>query len=133
VFSLGAPAIFQTGIIAKPGPFGQLTLQKDAEVIIEQDVGVEHDRAPGDLPRAVHLAQHMLAAAGDELVIRLKMRAVDHKRGLGLYLTVLQRGRLEIIDQVTKTALAPRGRDLCCRQRTRGAGPDVLTWRQHFA
>jgi hypothetical protein len=65
-------------------------------------------------------------------MIRLQVRAVRQKRGLGLYLAVLQRGRIEIIDQVTTTALAPHGRGLCRRQRTRGAGPDVLAWRQHF-
>src|ERR1700730_1044074 len=76
-------------------------LKKYAEVLVEQDVGVEHDRAPLYLPRAVHLAQHVLAATGEELMIRLQMRAVHQKRGLRLDLAVLQPRRLEIADQVT--------------------------------
>jgi hypothetical protein len=56
----------------------------------------------------------------EELVIRLQVRAVHEKRGLDPYLTVLLGGRLEILDQVTTTALALHGRGLCCRQRTRG-------------
>ena len=47
-------------------------LEEDAEVLVEQDVGVEHDRAPGHLPRAVDLAQHVLAATGEELMIRIQ-------------------------------------------------------------
>src|SRR5713101_7535910 len=43
----------------------------------------------------------MLAATGEELMIRLQARAVHQKRGLGLYLAVLQRRRLESTDQVT--------------------------------
>ena len=103
-------------------PIVRVVLEKHAEVFVEQDVGVEPDRAPSHLPRAVHLPQHVLAATGEELMIRLQMRAVHRKRGLGLYLAVLKRGRLEIIDQVTTTALAPRGRGLCCRQSTRRGG-----------
>ena len=52
-------------------------------------------------------------------MIGLQMQAAHQKRGLGLYLTVLQRGRLEIIDQVATTALAPHGRGLCCRLHAR--------------
>src|SRR6266446_2280200 len=77
-----------------------LTLEEDAEVLVEQDVGVEHDRAAPHLPRAVHLAQQILAATGEKLMIRLQVRAVHQKRGLGLDLAVLQRRRLEIADQV---------------------------------
>ena len=35
-------------------PIEFCSLKEDAEVLVEQDVGVEHDRAPPDLPRAVH-------------------------------------------------------------------------------
>ena len=48
-----------------------------------------------------YLAQHILAAAGEELMIRLQVRAVHQKRGPGLDLAALQRRRLEIADQVT--------------------------------
>jgi len=51
-----------------------LTLQEDAEVLVEQDVGVEHNRAAPHPPRAVHLAQQILAATGEELMIRLQVR-----------------------------------------------------------
>src|SRR6266478_2502496 len=76
-------------------------LEEDAEVLVEEDVGVEHDRAPGHLPCAIHLAQQILAAAGEELMIRLQVRAVHQKRGLGLDLAILQRRHLEVADQVT--------------------------------
>src|ERR1700730_1036953 len=76
-------------------------LQEDAEVFVEEDVGVGPDRAPPHFPRAVDLAQHVVAATGEELVIRLQVRAAHQKRGLGLYLAVLQRRRFEIADQVT--------------------------------
>src|SRR2546429_8885180 len=75
-------------------------LEEDAEVLVEQDVGVEDDRAPGHLPRAVHLAQQILAAAGEELMICLQVRAVHQKRGPGLNFAVLQRRRFEIADQM---------------------------------
>src|SRR5438132_10813912 len=51
-----------------------LTLEEDAEVLVGEDVGVEHDRAPR--PRSVHLPQHVLAVTGEELVIRLHMGAL---------------------------------------------------------
>src|ERR1051326_8139301 len=76
-------------------------LEEDAEVLVEKHVGVEHDRAPRHLPRAVHLAQHILAAAGKKLGIRLQMRAVHQKRGPGLSFAVLPWRRFEIADQVT--------------------------------
>src|SRR5689334_11291815 len=76
-------------------------LEEDAEVLVEQDVGVEDDRAPGHFPRALYIAQHILAATGEELMIRLQVRAVHQKRGLGLDLAILQGRRLEIADQVT--------------------------------
>src|SRR6202011_2332213 len=47
------------------------------------------------------LAQQILAAAGEELVIGLQVRAVHQKRGLGLDLAALQPHCLEIADQVT--------------------------------
>jgi hypothetical protein len=71
-------------------------LGEDAEIFVEQDIGVEHDRALGHLPRAVHFPQQILAATGEELMIRLQVRAVDQKPGLGLDLAVLQRRRFEI-------------------------------------
>jgi hypothetical protein len=55
-------------------------------VLTLEDVGVEHDRASGHRPRAVHLPQQILAAAGQELMIRLQVRTVHQKRGLGLHL-----------------------------------------------
>src|SRR5207248_5480828 len=76
------------------------TLQKNAEVLVEEDVGVEQDRALGHLPPAGNLPQHVLAGAGEELVIRLQMRTVDKKGSPGLYLAVVLRRRLEIADQV---------------------------------
>src|ERR1700738_3531418 len=77
---------------ASAGPSFSISsdLEEDAEVLVEQDVGVEHDRAPPHLPRAVHLPQHVLAATGEELMIGLEVRAVHQKRGLGPDLTVLQ-------------------------------------------
>jgi hypothetical protein len=80
----------------------RVQLEEDAEVLVAQHVGVEHDRAPRDLPRAPHLTQRVLATTREEVVVALEMRAVHDKRGLGLYLAVLQRRRrLEIADQVT--------------------------------
>src|ERR1700730_10824927 len=79
-------------------------LEEHAEVLVEQDVGVEHDRAPPHLPRAVHLAQQILAATGEELMIRLQMRAAHQKRGLGLYLAILRRRRIEIADRAASLA-----------------------------
>ena len=76
-------------------------LKEDAEVFVEEDVGVEHDRALRHLPGTLDLAQQILAAAGEELVIGFEMRAVYQKRGPGLDLAVLQRYCLEIADQVT--------------------------------
>jgi hypothetical protein len=37
-------------------------LEKDAEVLVEEHVGVEHDGAPGYLLGAVDLTQKVLAA-----------------------------------------------------------------------
>src|SRR5271169_3051035 len=45
------------------------TLQEDAEVLVERDVGVEDDRVPRYLPGPLHLAQQILAATGEELMI----------------------------------------------------------------
>src|SRR5258708_26176035 len=45
----------------------QLILEEDAEVLVEEDVGVEDDRAPCHFPRPSHLAQHILAIAGEQL------------------------------------------------------------------
>jgi hypothetical protein len=74
--------------------------EKHAEVFVEEDVGVEDDRAPRDLPRAVHLPQRILAATGEVRMIRLQVRAVDQKRGPRLDFAVFQRRRLAIADQV---------------------------------
>src|SRR5438552_9086264 len=51
--------------------------------------------------RAVHLAQHVLAAAGEQLMLGIQVREVHQKRGLGLDLGVLLRRRLEITDHGT--------------------------------
>src|SRR6266571_1254041 len=75
-------SLLRSTIVVLPVP--RITLEEDAEVLVEEDVGVEDDRAPGHLPRAVRLAQHILAATGKELMIRLQVRAVHQKRGLGL-------------------------------------------------
>jgi len=64
---------------AQTGRLG-LTLEEGGEVLVEDDVGVEHDRAPPHLPHAVPLAQHVLATAGEELMTRLQVRA----RGLAV-------------------------------------------------
>ena len=56
--------------------FLDFRLEEDAEVLVEEDVGVEHDRAPGHFPRAVHLAQQILATTGEQLMIGLQVRAV---------------------------------------------------------
>ena len=44
--------------------------------------------------------QRVLEATGEELMIRLQVRAVHQKRGLGLQLAVLQRCHLRIAYQV---------------------------------
>src|SRR4029077_7160925 len=75
-------------------------LEEDAQVLVEQNVGIEHDRAPGDLPSAVHPAQHVLATAGEDLVVGLQMRAIDQERGPRLHLAPGQRRHLEVADQV---------------------------------
>ena len=59
-------------------------LQEDAEVLVEEDVGVEHDCAPPHLPRAVQV----LAVAEEELVNRPEVRAVHQKRSPGPDLAV---------------------------------------------
>jgi hypothetical protein len=69
--------------------------EEDAEVFVEEDVGVEDDRAPGDLSCAVHIALQILAAAGEELVIGLRVRAVDQEGGPGLDLAVRLRCGLD--------------------------------------
>jgi hypothetical protein len=51
--------------------------------------------------RAVYFPQQILAATGEELMIRLQVQAVDQKRGLGLDHAVLQPRGFEIADQVT--------------------------------
>src|ERR1700730_5007184 len=65
---------------------GSQILEKDAEVLVQEDVGVEEDGALRDLPGAVDPAQHVLAAPGQELVIRFQVRAVHEKGRLGLHL-----------------------------------------------
>src|SRR6516225_6271030 len=72
-------------------------MQKDAEILVERDAGVEDDRAPPHLPRAVLLTHHVLAAAGEQLIIGLRVRVVHQKRGPGLDLAALQRRRFELI------------------------------------
>src|SRR6266446_5885127 len=77
-------------------------LQEDAEVLVEEDVGVEEDGALRDLPRAVHPAQHVLAAPGQELVVRLQVRAIHEEGRLGPHLAFRQRLRHEIANQMTR-------------------------------
>ena len=44
-------------------------LQEDAEVFVQQHIGVENGRSTGDLPGAFNPAQHIFAAAGQQLVV----------------------------------------------------------------
>src|SRR6202011_6011639 len=48
--------------------------------------------------------QQILAATGEELIIRLQVRAVHQKRSLGLDLAVLQRRGFEIADRAASLA-----------------------------
>src|SRR5262249_19697868 len=77
-------------------------LKKDAEVFVQEHVGVEEDGALGDLPGAVHAAQHVFAAPGQELVIRFQVRAVDEEGRLCLHQAFGQRLRHEVADQMAR-------------------------------
>jgi hypothetical protein len=64
---------------------GLSALEEDAEVLVEQHVGVEHDRAHRHFSRAVYLSQYFLAATEEKLMIRHPWwgAAVGHPRTAG--------------------------------------------------
>src|SRR6266700_2233760 len=60
-------------------------LEEDAQVLVEEDVGVEHDRAPGHLPCAIHLAQPSLPDVElHQLKPQRLLRCQSHQRGRSL-------------------------------------------------
>src|SRR5262249_25959799 len=73
VKSRSVPALLggdeRSGAWGRPEP----PSKKDTEVLVEEDVRVEDDRAPGHLPVAVDGSQDVLAEAGEELVVRLQV------------------------------------------------------------
>jgi hypothetical protein len=101
-----------------------LILEEDAEVLVEQDVGVEHDRAHPHLPCAVRPPQQILTATGEELMIRLQVRAIHPKRGLGLCLAVFQRRlRPPLLDQAKCTGVARAGLKSVAGSQSPGVSP----------
>src|SRR6266481_3814259 len=56
---------------------------KERQVFGKQDALVEDNHAPGDLPGAVHAAQHVLALADEDVGLRLDTIAVDEEATAG--------------------------------------------------
>src|SRR5687767_7355510 len=65
------------------------SLEEDRDVLREKDVGVQDDRAFGDLPGVAVRSQDVLAVAGVELLVGLQVRSVHQERTLGPDFAVL--------------------------------------------
>ena len=64
---------------AEPRTARPATSNEERQILREQDALVEDDHAPGDLPRAVDPAQHVLALAHEQVGLRLDAISVDEK------------------------------------------------------
>src|SRR5215813_5715957 len=76
--------------------------EEHGEILGEQDVLVENDLAPGDLPASVDPAQHVLALADQEVRLRLHAVAIHEEAALHDHLARGRVGRrhLDVRDHV---------------------------------